>query len=208
MSPFPGQLNRRRLYHRSIGDSGSEAVIKKIIEQNSSLRIAFGWSFESTTSFEEVMQDCVTHVIPKYNISAGNMCSDTRCDWLGFMPFNVFEQSVYEDLSLYNLILFNNEMIDYQIEVVTYVANHKLFRQHAIVRGHRYRYEYFKTIRKDNNRLSDMFMYYINAIKETSLVTSIPRDIVEQDIGCHFLYHPEVFFELLEFSILKGDICE
>lgn len=208
MKPISQQLNRHRLYHRGSGDLGDERAIKKIIEENASLRIAFGWSFESTTMFETVMKDCVREVIPKYNTSAGNMCSDTRCDWLGFMPFDVFEREVYRYLSIYDLILFNNELVDFQEEVIKFISNHKIFKQHAIVRGEQYRFDLFKASRKDSVALSDLFSYYVDAVKETSLVGGIPRDIVEQDIGCHYLYHPEVFFELLEFSILRGDICE
>lgn len=208
MKPISSQLNRHRLYHRELENPGDDRAVRKIIEQNLSLRIAFGWSFESTTMLEKVMQDCIEEVIPKYNTYVGNMCSDTRCDWLGFMPFDVFEREVYRYFSIYELIRFNNELVNFQEEVVQFISNHKIFRQHAIVRGQRFRFEYFKAARRDPVALSDAFLYYVDSVKATSLVGAVPRDILEEDIGCHFLYHPEVFFELLEFLILKGDICE
>jgi hypothetical protein len=152
------------------------------------------------------MKDCIQTVIPKYNIMSGNMCSDLRCDWLGFMPFNAFEKEAYKDLSIYNLILFNNELIDFQEEVVKFVSDHKIFRQHAIVRDERYRFNLYKSIRKNPKELYSKFLYYVESLKETSLPGNIPREFIEQGIGCHYLYHPEIFFELLEFSILKGDI--
>jgi hypothetical protein len=158
--------------------------------------------------FEQVMAECVTKVIPKFNKLSGNMCSDNRCDWIGFLPFDAFERAAYEDLSVYNLILFNNELIDFQAAVVEFITNHVLYRQHSIVRNHRYRFDTFRNVRMDPVALSDLFSYYVQAVKDTSLVPSIPRDILEEQIGCHFLHCPGVFFEMLDFYKLKGEICE
>lgn len=206
--PIVTQLNRRRLYPWSGSEVGDDRSIKKIIEQNASLRISFGWSFESTMMFEQIMSECINEIVPKFNESTGNMCSDNRCDWLGFLPFNAFERIVYEDLSLYSLILFNNELIDFQTAVVEFITGHTIYRQHAIVRDHRYRFHTFRNARLDPVALSDLFIYYIDAVRDTSLISRIPRDMIEEQIGCHFLYHPDVFFEMLNFHKLKGEISE
>lgn len=206
--PIPPQLNRRRLYLRSGSEPGDDRHIKKIIEQNASLRVSFGWSFESTIMFEQVIAECIQEVIPKFNESTGSMCSDNRCDWIGFLPFNAFERDVYEELSLYSLVLFNNELIDFQIAVIEFITGHRIYKQHAIVRDHRYRFDTFRNIRLNPVALSELFSYYIQAVKDTSLVLHIPRDILEEQIGCHFLHYPDVFFEMLNFYKLKGEICE
>jgi hypothetical protein len=186
------------------GDSKS---IQKIIENNSSLRVDFGWSFESAYHYETVMDDCIRAVVHKYNDKVGMMISDMRCSWLGFVPFNVFDRHVYEDMSIYSLILFNNEVIDFQKDVINFVSNHPIYREHAILRDTAYRFSYFKEIRKNPVALSAAYAYYLSAIGNVSAIKPVPRSILEGDIGCHFLYNPDLFFELLDFSILNGDIC-
>jgi hypothetical protein len=153
------QLRRRYLYSRSSQAKGNSSAIKKIIEQNSSLRIAFGWSFESMHVYKEMMEECIEEVAPRYNILTGNMMSDGRCDWLGFIPFNTFDKAAYEDLSLYSLILFNNELVDFQTDVVKFILHHKTFLQHSLMRNDDYRFNYFKERRKDPLALSDAFNY-------------------------------------------------
>jgi hypothetical protein len=44
-------------------------------------------------------------------------------------------------------------------------------------------------------------------VKSTG-INSIPRSFVEEFIGCHFLHHPDTFFELVEFFMLKGNIYD
>jgi hypothetical protein len=200
------QLGRRKLVHRQSADLGNPLKLQKIIENNSSLRVDFGWSFESGTQLETIMEECIEHVAPKYNIGVSNMVTDLRCSWIGFMPLNIFEKTVYEDLSIYGLILFNNEVISFQEEVLTYISNHKVYKQHQLTRNDRYRFNYLKSIRQDENALADAYWLYITAIKETIQIPQIPRDIIEEDLGCHFLYHPELFFELITITKLKGEL--
>jgi len=204
--PIEGQLNRRRLLHRRGPDKGGVNEILKIIEKNSSLRISFGWSFESTEIYEDLMNECTEQVAIKYNIHAGNMMSDTRCDWLGFVPFNVFDAEKYADMSVTSLIIFNNELIDFQTEVVKFISTHKHFLDHSLVRNDEYRFRYFKSIRKDPVALVDAFHYYLDAIKDTTGVNTLSKSLIEEFIGCHYLHHPETFFELVNFYTLKGSI--
>jgi hypothetical protein len=203
----PNQLSRRTLHHRRSEDKGDPVKLQKIIQENSSLRIDFGWSFESPIMFETIMGECIEKIAPKYNIGVSNLVSDGRCSWLGFLPANIFERVVYEDLSTYGLVIFNNEVVGFQEEVVEYVINHKIYKQHSLTRNDRYRFEYLKSIRQDKNALEDVYWQYINAIKDTVQIHCIPRDIIEEDLGCHFLYHPDLFFELIAFTKLKGELA-
>jgi hypothetical protein len=65
-----------------------------------------------------------------------------------------------------------------------------------------------KSLRKDPIALENMFDFYITATKETSLLLQIPKDLLEEQLGCHFLHYADLFFELLAFSTLKGDLYE
>jgi hypothetical protein len=206
--PIEDQLRRRYLYVRKGPDEGKASDLIKIIEQNSSLRISFGWSFESTEIYERMMEECLRELLPKYNTFMPNLVSDTRCDWLGFLPFNCFEKDELKDLSIYSLILFNNEMVKFQTEVVRFIATHKSFLQHSLIRNDEYRFKYYKDRRKDPVALSEAFQYYIESVKDTTGIESIPQSFVEEFIGCHFLHHPETFFELMNFFTLKGNIYD
>jgi hypothetical protein len=209
LKPIDQQLNLRELIIRkSLDNQGDTNAIRSYVERHSSLRINFGWSFESTCMLEQVMQECIAEVAPHFNIAVGGIVSDTRCDWFGFLPLNIFERAAIEDLNLYSLILYNNELINYQQDVVKFVVNHKLFKQHSLIRNDRYRFKYFKAIRRDEAALAEAFLYYVDAVKDTSLVHTIPREILEEQIGCHYLHYPDKFFELLEFTKLKGELYE
>ena len=181
-------------------------TIQRVIIRNLSLGINFGWSLGSEKHFEQIMKECIETVASKYSYDFGTMISDTRCSWLGFVQFNIFEKIEYEDLDKMEQIDFNNQLIEYQIEVVKFVTQHKIFLQHSLLRDDSYRFKYFKIKRKDRDLLYDAYHYYIDAIKEVGMISKIPRQLVEEQIGCHYLHHPDLFFELLEFSILKGNI--
>ena len=208
LQPIATQLARQRLFHCRGTDLGNPLKIQKIIENNASLRINFGWSFESAEMFETIMAECIDKISPKYNIGVSNLTSDTRCSWLGFLPANVFERTVYEELSIYGMVIFNNELVAFQEEVTDYVASHKIYKQHSLTRDDRYRFNYLKSIRKNEAALEDAFYQYINAIKDTIQLKQIPRDIIEEDLGCHFLHHPDLFFQLLSITKLKGELYE
>jgi len=206
LKPVASQLRRRRLYHRSGREKGDPEAIKKIIETNASLRVNFGWAFESSHHYNIIMDGVIKEIVPLYNEHAGLMTTDGTCCWIGFVPHNSYDREVYKDMPVHELIEFNNNIIDFQIKVVEFISNHLIFRQHAMMRDHYYRFSFFKEIRKDREALADAYHYYMNAVHETCLINCILRDSVEEQIGCHYLNHPDLFFELLEFSILKGVI--
>lgn len=200
------QFNRQRIEFRSNRNQGDKLSLKNIIDKNSSLRVDFGWSFEGTNHYEQIMKECIEEISPKYTYGTNLMVSDQRCSWIGFIPYNVFEKSVYEDLSDDRMIQFNNSLVDFQLDVLKFITEHKIFLQHSITRNKSYRFELLKSRRQDRALLEDSYHYYIQSNKEISQISSIPRDLLEEHLGCHFLYHPDLFFELLEFSILKGEI--
>ena len=207
LKPIDNQLHRIRLSIEKDAD-GNPEEFKRVIDYNSSLRVDFGWSFESSYHFDTIMNECVEEVIPKFNVATGLMTTDMTCCWLGFIPHNSYDREVYKDLSRYGLILYNNELIDFQTEIITFIVNHPIFRQHAILRDDRYRFEYFKDLRKNRSALAEAYRYYMDAIHEVGLLPAISRDIMEEQIGCHFLREPDLFFELVSFSKLKGEIYE
>ena len=198
------QMNRRRLLHRSGPDKGNVAELKRIIADNSSLRIGFGWSFESLSLLREMIHEGLEEVAPKYNTHTGNITTDMRCDWIGFVPFNIFDKAVLDGMSVYSLIAFNNELVDFQVEFVDFILKHKSYRQHTFLYNRDYRFGVLKAIRHDPVALADAYNYYIECVADTTGLRSLPRSFPEEMIGCHFLHHPEVFFELTEFYILKG----
>jgi len=136
------------------------------------------------------------------------MVSDSRCDWLGFLPFDCFEKELLSEYSIYSLIEFNNELVKFQTDVIKFISTHKSFLQHSLIRNDEYRFKYYKVRRKDPVALSEAFQYYIESVKDTTGINSIPRSFVEEFIGCHFLHHPDTFFELVEFFMLKGNIYD
>ena len=207
VDPILNQLGKRTLEFRANRGSGSPIEIIKIIERNASLRIGFGWSFESQQMMEQMMSECtVSSRLDHTNM--GSLITDGRCSWIGFVPLNIFDRAMYEDLAVDELIILNNELVLFQDKVIDFISTHKLFLQHSFIRNNRYRYALMKTLRKDPVALEDMFEFYLTATKETSLLLQIPKDILEEQLGCHFLLYPDLFFELVAFSTLKGDLYE
>jgi hypothetical protein len=206
------QLDRRKLFHRRGTDKGNPNELKKIIQQNASLRVEFGWSFESSTHYEAIMEECIDTIFPKYNIAErrpfGTLITDLRCSWLGFVPFDIFDVEIFDNMSIAELIKFNNELIQFQTDVVEFISQHKIFKQHTLLRNEGFRFNYFKRIRKDPDALTDAYMYYMEAIGDACMLTAISRDVLELEIGCHFLGNPDLFSQLLEISILQGNVYE
>lgn len=206
--PIEAQLHRRRINLPPIIDRSLSRELIKIIEWNSSLRIGFGWSFESTSVFRNLMEECEQKVKPAFIGNIVEIISDDRCDWLGFMPFNTFDYEYYRDLCPEDLVYFNNSLVDYQVNVMKFISSHTSYMYHAMVRDSTYRFRYFKSKRKNPVDLLEAFQYYVEALVSTTGLGSVSRDIVEDTIGCHYLYHPDVFFEILEFYKLKGVVYE
>lgn len=195
-------LNRRRSYFSAMDYNR----LMRIIYENSSLRINFGWSFESAYHYEQIMNDCENDVFPKFPKQKDMMITDPTCSWLGFVPHNFYDKEEYKNLSIYDMIIFNNELIDFQIEVVKFITNHRIFKQHAIIRDDVFRFNYFRNIRKDRDALEEGYQLLVDSVIDIHEVSTIPQRLVEESIGCHFLHNPDLFFELTEFSILKGRV--
>ena len=105
-------LQRRVLHHRADRESESNrAELKKIIDTTASLRVGFGWSFEDISTFTQLINKCMAESASNFNIGLNGLVSDLSGDWIGFRPYNVFERAIFEDLSTYGLIIFNNELI-------------------------------------------------------------------------------------------------
>lgn len=206
--PAEDQLHRKKLIMRSGAERGDPSAIKNIIQNNSSLRLGFGWSFESERQLSDMMNECLYELCDQFNSSMPRLVSDMRGDWVGFLPYNSFEQYEIEQLSTYGMIIFNNELVNFQIDVARFILQHKSYQQHTFLRNKKYRYEYLKSIRKSPEDLDDAFHYYMSAIKDTTGLEKVPRSYVEETIGVHFLYYPELFFELIDFYTLKGSIYE
>jgi hypothetical protein len=208
IEPVEQQLNRRRLVSRVGRERGNVQDLRDVIDDTSSLKVSFGWKFKSQTQFEIMMQECIDEITPNYNMLAGSLVSDPELNWLGFMPFDVFDKMVYEDLGIYGLILFNNELVNYQIDVITFISRHKFYIQHSLLQNPDYRFKYFKLIRNDQVALLEAFHYYIDSVINVDDTMLITRRYIEETIGYHYLNYPEIFFELLEFYKLKGVIHE
>lgn len=197
-------LPRRRLFNRR-AESDNNAL-RRIIEQTASLRVSFGWSFENSSQFSSMMLECIDLSLEHHAIGMNSVISDMTCSWFGFKPYNVFERSVFEDLSTQGLIIFNNELVDYQIDTISRIQQHPLFLWHSILRNELYRFNFFKTIRKNPDDLKDSFRYMVSAINNVTGTDAIPVSVIEELIGCHYLHHPDVFFESLNFYLLSGKL--
>lgn len=212
LRPISEQLNRRRLHVRRTPDLGNHNELKKIVERNSSLRVDFGWSFESLRHYETIMSDCIEKVFPRFDLGSyrpfGSLTTDLRCSWLGFLPFDIFEHDILNNMTVPQLIFFNNEIIAFQTEVIEFISQHKIYKQHSLLRNYAYKFDYFKQFRKDPDALTEAYNYYMEAIRDACLLTSISRDLLEMEIGCHFLHNPDLFFQLLDFSILQGMVYD
>lgn len=202
------QIERRKLVTRLTPDQGSTSALKSIIDKNSSLRISFGWSFESTDVMKKMMDECLLPLEESYGHLCSNLVTDLRGDWFAFMPYNTFEKSIYENLDSHGLITFNNRLCDFQLDVIESIRDHRIYRQHLILKDTNYRYDIFRNVRKNPTGLVELFHNVIESLEGTLGITKYPRQIIEEMVGCHFLYYPDIFFELLEFYMLKGMIYE
>lgn len=202
------QIERRKLFTRLAPDQGAPSALKNVIDKNSSLRIAFGWSFESTDAMKAMMDECLESLNDEYGNLCCNLVTDLRGDWFAFMPYNTFEKVIYENLDSHRLITFNNRLCDFQADMIETIRSHKCYRQHLILKDTNYRYDIFRNARKNPADLIELFHNVIESLEGTLGVNKYPRQIIEEMVGCHFLYHPDTFFELLEFYTLKGMIYE
>lgn len=209
LEPIESQLELRELVIRKhIETKGDVKAIRSFVEKNSSLKIDFGFSFTTFAAYKQMMRECIAEVAPKYNVATGTLIGDADCNWFGFQPLNIFEQAAIEDLDIDSLILYNNELIRFQVDVVTFVANHPFYKQHSLALNDTYRFKYFKALRRDEGIICSAFWEYMDAFVTVRGVSGIHRDRLEKEIGCHFLYYPDKFFEMMEFLKLKGELYE
>lgn len=207
--PVASTLDRRVLYHRADRDATTNrSELKKIIDTTASLRVGFGWSFEDISTFRCMIDECIVESSKKFNMGLNGLVSDLSGDWIGFRPYNVFERAVFEDLSTYGLIIFNNELIEYQIDLLERIQQTQLYLDHAILRDDSYRFTYFKNIRREDTLLAEGFHYIMDAINNTTGIQCMPRSYIEELIGCHYMHHPDVFFEILNFYTLAGRLYD
>jgi hypothetical protein len=158
----------------------------------------------------DLFEDCFNELVPRFerHITIPKIVTDYRGDWFGFAPYNAFERGDYENRDLYQLILYNNSMIDFQTDVVKFVTQHACYRAHELCRNDQYRYRVFKQIRNQSGPLEDLTRQFLDALKYTSGMERFPRELIEQSVGVHFLQHPSLFFELMDFYSLQGTIYD
>jgi hypothetical protein len=99
-------------------------------------------------------------------------------------------------------------VIDFQTDVVKFVTQHACYRAHELCRNDQYRYRVFKQIRNQSGPLEDLTRQFLDALKYTSGMERFPRELIEQSVGVHFLQHPSLFFELMDFYSLQGTIYD
>jgi hypothetical protein len=122
------------------------------------------------------------------------------------MPYNIFERSVYENLSTEDLINFNNNICNFQIDIVQSILDNANYKHHLLIKDKNYRYDFFKLKRKNKEDLIDGFHYLLESLNELYPYDTYPIQFIEELIGSHFLYYPDTFFELIDFYTLKGKI--
>lgn len=187
-------------------DRYQERFLKETIKHNVSFRVDFGWGFETAYFFRDMMDECIEAITPNYNPNVGEMITDERLSWLGFMPFNAFSGICLDRMTPIELAYFSDEVLMFQRHVLEFIVSHRTYRDHAILRDNKHRFRRFKNERKDPDALSDLFHYYIESLDNVSSNKNYSRDAIEEAIGMHYLNYPDIFFELLEFYTLKGII--
>ncbi len=205
--PIAGQICRRALkYVQGLSGDNERNEILQLLEWNSSLGVWFQWSFRQD-EFSKILSECEASVKPEFTGNIASVYSDNSCSWIGFLQFDTFDRLYYQDLCIEDLIDFNNRLIRYQTAVVEFITSHPLYKQYGIVYNDTYRYRHFKQLRKDPVALSGAFQYYIDSLLQIGFA-KVSVDTIDVDIGCHYLYHPDVYFELLDFNKLKGTVSE
>lgn len=197
---------RPELYRDTVSNTATVVEALKTIRNNSSLRLNFYWSFESMGMLESVITDCLNIIKPPLAPEYCSMISDPGCNWIGFKKYNDFTCLRLQETVPDHLVEFNETLVEYQSDVAQFISNHCLFKQHEIIRDDVYRYNTFSALKDDREQLYDAFQYTMESLLNTSGVSPIPLSIVEAMIGCHYLRHPDIFFELVDFNILQGNI--
>jgi hypothetical protein len=197
-------MELRKLTHISGMPWCDEDTMVETIIAHASLKIDFGWSFESSDQLSSIMNECIEHFEGMRSQYYFDVISDFRGNWIGFIPFGTIDTT----LGVEQLIQYNNGLINFQTAIVKFIVSHTCFQQHAVLRDDNYRYEYLKKLRHNPDDLSDFFHYYIDAIYSTTGINMVFRKHLDIQISCHYLYYPEIYFELLTLYTLRGIIFE
>lgn len=186
-------------------ETGDSALLR-VLHQNSGLHVGFDWSFENTDLLNRVVEDCVNAVTLSGLILMQEIVTDFRADWIGFMPIDMEHTMRYSVYTVGEAISMNHNIVRFQYEFLQNLYKHPLAQQNCLLNDRDYRYWYFKQRTGNTDQLIEAYHYYMQGIHTILGISRISRDIVNMDIGCHYLSNPELFEELLNFSKLKGEI--
>lgn len=192
-----GELNDER----SRSHTFTKEKVVMSIQFNESLSFGFGFSVKPSNILEKIVSECLEKIS---NISfSGIIVSGRHCSSINFVPA---KDNNFMHLSLAELIDYHKDLIKFQITFIKLLTEHSLFIQSGLFRCNEYRFRAFKDIRNNRSKLIDLYNLYINAGTDLKTFSANDKDIVESEIGCHFLGDPSLFYELINFSILQGKI--
>lgn len=190
------------LHHNNLN---TKEDLVRSIRQFSGLYIDFGWAFETPDDIELIFNDFLDNYY-KSKYDFGDIFTDHRCSWFGFEPLWPINTSYLDDMSLEELNTYQEQLVDYQIDVITHVQNHPLIFKYFLTRDSEFRFDYLKSKRENIDELTNGFWEYVTASMEISRFPYVFKDILEKEIGCHFIDHSSIYHELLLVLKLKGQI--
>lgn len=200
-------LARRRpdLHYLSHRTEEVRQQLIKIITSNSSLVVHLEVEL-TDDQFNVIFKDCEKNIKPGFTGLDIEICTNSTNRLIAFREFNTFEVKYYENLCHDDLIYFNNALTQYQVDVVKFIANHKIYRSAVIVDDEVYRYTYFKSARSDVDELIRAAERYISSFLFHYEADTILEDELRMAIGCHFLEYPTQYSELVNYLKLKGTL--
>lgn len=168
--------------------------------------INFQYVFECTDDELEAIMSDVNVPKPVHNELILNFYSDKSWDSIYIETFN----GTVSDIINYSPAILKSiydEMIEYQRNIINQIINHAIFKRNALIFYEPYRHDRFLNIRNNTESLCDLARYYIESMHSTYNVFAT-EEIIEKEIGYHFLKFPDLYFELITFYKLKGMIHE
>ena len=188
--------------HIVTGDTKQELI--ENIRKASSLYVEIGWSFESAEDMTDIFTDCQIDCMSKFGSHLGDIVTDNRCSWFGFVPLDPITSNWLTLFTISELNYYYNCMVAYQTAVIEYIQGHQKFFKYALTRDDDFRFAYMKAQRNHTDQLIDTFWLYVNAKIEINKIPYVFRDIVEIQIGCHYMKCGTEFIQQLEILQLKG----
>jgi hypothetical protein len=211
--PVGLQLHRRRVHHNLYLSDEQAPELLEIACNNSSLMIDLGYA-----AFKEAaVQTELTQIIKEVDHHGIGLTvpvtTNSDCTFLTFHELDMHTMADLNCSRIEDLTLFNNRLIDYQTSLIERVVQQPVFTRNLLVYNSDYRFGVFKAARECPDQLSELFQTYIDCLLEARvpmapLTAVVPMWMVEQEIGCHFLGKPGLFYELVGFNVLKGNINE